>query len=83
MIDSARAWLGAVPAAGAGSGFTVYPVLSALAAQLAPVRADFQPHAREIAMLAAHDGLRLAVPPEQAVPVYVRNAVAMVSGQPP
>ena len=38
------------------------------------------PHAREVARLAAHDGLGRAVPAEQALPVYVRNRVATPSG---
>jgi hypothetical protein len=33
-------------------------------------------------MLAAGDGLELAVPPEQALPVYVRDNVAVVPRAP-
>jgi hypothetical protein len=36
------------------------------------------PRAREIAVLAAHDGAEAAVPPDQALPVYLRNDVAAV-----
>jgi tRNA threonylcarbamoyladenosine biosynthesis protein TsaB len=79
LIAAARQWLGSRPAAGAGSGFLAHPVLaSALSPQLQPILAELAPHAREIARLAAHDGLSLAVPAEQALPVYLRNNVAIV-----
>ena len=93
MIEAARAWLSAgggaaagpsgsagVPAAaGAGSGFAAHPVLAAeLAPSLAFIHPGLGPHAREIAALAVHDGMGSAVPPEQALPVYVRNNVAVV-----
>jgi tRNA A37 threonylcarbamoyladenosine modification protein TsaB len=51
-----------------------------LASHLAQVRADIHPRAQEIAYLAAADGLGLAVPPERALPVYVRDNVAVVPG---
>jgi tRNA threonylcarbamoyladenosine biosynthesis protein TsaB len=88
-LAAARGWLGASPAAGAvtgmaagaGSGFGAYPQLrSALAGYLQPILIPALPHAREIASLAAHDGLGRAVPAEQALPVYVRNRVATPSG---
>ena len=82
MIDAATAWLGAGAASGAGSGFAAYPELSALKQRLETVRADIHPHAREIALLAAGDGLLAAVPAEQALPVYVRDNVAVVPGGP-
>ena len=82
LIDAASAWIGGQAACGGGSGFAVYPSLSALTARLAPVRADLQPRAREIALLAAHDGLEAAVPPERALPVYVRDNVAVVPASP-
>ena len=75
----ALAWLGARrPAGGAGSGFTVHPELAALGARLAPLDPALRPRAREIALLAAHDGLAAAVAPELALPVYLRNDVAAV-----
>jgi tRNA threonylcarbamoyladenosine biosynthesis protein TsaB len=64
-------------ARGAGSGFAAYPELAQGCAALSPLLADLAPHAREIALLAQHDGLGVAVPAEQAQPVYVRNDVAV------
>ena len=62
-----------------GSGFAAYPALAlGLAPHLGSVWADLHPRAREIAALAAHAGLASALPPEQALPVYVRNDVAVV-----
>jgi len=61
---------------GAGSGFAAYSAsLSALAGELSPVMPELRPHAREIALLAAHAGLDCAVPPEQGEPVYLRDVV--------
>ena len=82
MIERAGSWLGnGDVAAGAGSGFALYPQLAAsLAARLGSLWPDLAPHAREIAVLAAHDGLAAAVPAELALPVYVRNDVAVVPG---
>jgi tRNA threonylcarbamoyladenosine biosynthesis protein TsaB len=77
MLAAAQAWLGNAPAGGAGSGFAIYPALAPLAARLQPMLADARPRARELATLAAHDGMAAAVPPEQAQPVYVRNNVAV------
>jgi tRNA threonylcarbamoyladenosine biosynthesis protein TsaB len=77
MIEAATEWLGAKGACGAGSGFAVYPALAALQARLEAVRADLYPRAREIANLAARDGLDASVPAEQALPVYVRDNVAL------
>lgn len=65
--------------AGVGSGFCVYPALAALAARLTPVLAEARPRAAEIAKLAAHDGLRAALPADRAWPVYVRNTVAVAT----
>jgi tRNA threonylcarbamoyladenosine biosynthesis protein TsaB len=81
MLAAAQAWLGNARAAGAGSGFAVYPALAPLVARLDPLLAAARPRAREIGALAAHDGLRVAVPPEQAWPVYVRNNVAVASAE--
>jgi tRNA threonylcarbamoyladenosine biosynthesis protein TsaB len=62
---------------GAGTGFAVYPELAAgLTGRLEQVRAELLPHAREIAVLAAHAGLAAALPAAQAQPVYLRNDVA-------
>jgi tRNA threonylcarbamoyladenosine biosynthesis protein TsaB len=84
VVTGARQWLGSRSAAGAGAGFLAHPMLaSALSAQLQPVLPHLAPHARELAALAAHDGLALAVPAEQALPVYLRNNVAIVPGQAP
>lgn len=81
MLAAVRAWLAAGEAAGkaagVGSGFAVYPALSPLAAQLAPLLSEVRPRAQEIAALAAHDGMGTALPAEQALPVYVRNNVAI------
>jgi tRNA threonylcarbamoyladenosine biosynthesis protein TsaB len=70
-------WRG-IPVCGAGSGFEAYAVaLRELpGAALAPVFGNFRPRAREIAELAAIDGLASAVPPESAQPVYLRDEVA-------
>jgi tRNA threonylcarbamoyladenosine biosynthesis protein TsaB len=84
VISATRQWLGSRSGAGAGSGFLAHPVLaSALAPQLEPVLARLAPHAREIAGLAAHDGLGYAVPAEQALPTYLRDNVALVPAQGP
>jgi len=65
---------------GAGSGWAAYrELLGPLAAQLAALFSDFRPHAREIALLAAQDGLACAVPAELAQPVYLRDEVAQTS----
>jgi tRNA threonylcarbamoyladenosine biosynthesis protein TsaB len=82
MITAATAWIGTAPAYGAGSGFAAYKELAQMASALDSVRADLHPRAQEIALLAAHDGLAAAVPPERALPVYVRDNVALVPGVP-
>jgi tRNA threonylcarbamoyladenosine biosynthesis protein TsaB len=82
MIEAATAWLGTGITCGAGSGFAAYPALAALQTRLIMVRADLHPRAREIACLAARDGLRAAVPAEQALPVYVRDNVAAAPATP-
>ncbi len=81
MIAAARAWLGAGRAGGVGSGFVAYPALVALGAQLAPLLPEARPRAQEIAVLAAHEGLAAALPAEQALPVYVRNKVAVTTAE--
>jgi tRNA threonylcarbamoyladenosine biosynthesis protein TsaB len=66
---------------GVGSGFGAYPELKAqletrLPGGLALIRSDLRPHAREVAQLAARAGLAAARPPEDALPVYLRDDVA-------
>jgi len=66
-------------ACGAGSGFAAYrAALSGIESQLAAVFPQLLPHAREIAQLAASDGMGCAVPAEYAQPVYLRDDVAKV-----
>jgi tRNA threonylcarbamoyladenosine biosynthesis protein TsaB len=62
----------------AGSGFEAYAAaLERLPGPaLAPIFGHFRPNAREIAALAAIDGLESAVAPETAQPVYLRDEVA-------
>jgi tRNA threonylcarbamoyladenosine biosynthesis protein TsaB len=65
---------------GVGSGFGAYAEgLARVATRLSGVFPDLRPRAREIAWLAARDGLASAIPPDQAQPVYLRDDVA----QPP
>jgi tRNA threonylcarbamoyladenosine biosynthesis protein TsaB len=70
-------WNGA-PVCGAGSGFEAYA--SALrelpGSALTPLFGHLRPRAREIAELAAIEGLAGAVAPEAAQPVYLRDEVA-------
>jgi tRNA threonylcarbamoyladenosine biosynthesis protein TsaB len=70
-------WSG-MPVCGAGSGFEAYAAaLQELPGPVpAPVFGHFRPRAREIAELAAIDGLANAVAPESAQPVYLRDEVA-------
>jgi tRNA threonylcarbamoyladenosine biosynthesis protein TsaB len=64
---------------GAGSGYAVHQALAeALVARRAAVFPELAPHAREIALLAAHSGLEAALPPAEAQPVYLRNNVAAI-----
>jgi tRNA threonylcarbamoyladenosine biosynthesis protein TsaB len=71
-----QAWHGQA-VSGAGSGFAAYTArLAALAGQLTAVSPELRPRAREIARLAAEDGLASAIPAEQAQPVYLRDDVA-------
>ena len=76
VIAPARNWLGTNAAAGAGSGFAVYPALAEFSTQLAPVVAALRPRALEIALLAVYDGAASMVAAELAVPVYLRDNVA-------
>ena len=67
---------------GAGPGFAGYPTLGPrLGARLAGCDAALLPHAREIAQIgAAACAAGLALPAEQALPVYLRDQVAHRSG---
>jgi tRNA threonylcarbamoyladenosine biosynthesis protein TsaB len=60
-----------------GSGFAGYPELAAtLAGQLADIRNNLWPRAREIAQLAAAEVAAGRLdPPERALPVYLRDDV--------
>jgi tRNA threonylcarbamoyladenosine biosynthesis protein TsaB len=63
---------------GAGTGFEAYPTLGVrFGGLLSSIHPALLPHAREIAQLAAHDGLTAALPAELALPVYVRDQVAV------
>jgi len=71
------------PCVGAGSGFLAYPELTThFGGKLAAFSPQLLPRAREIARLAAHDGPERAVPPEQAIPVYLRDDVAVKAPAP-
>lgn len=66
------------PVHGAGRGFSAHPrLLETLGGRLDAVHADLLPRAEEIARLAAA-GLEAGrlVPPEEAVPTYLRDEVA-------
>jgi tRNA threonylcarbamoyladenosine biosynthesis protein TsaB len=80
VVAQASHWAGLRGACGAGSGFGVCAALAVELPGLGPVFAGLAPHAREIATLAAHGGLAAALPAEQALPVYVRDDVAVVPG---
>ncbi len=76
-VQMPAAWVGAAVAA-AGRGFAAYPQLRAnLASQLIRIDPDILPAAHEIACLAAAE-VRAGriLPPEQAVPIYLRDEVA-------
>jgi tRNA threonylcarbamoyladenosine biosynthesis protein TsaB len=65
---------------GVGSGFAVHGAVLAARYQgrLLAQRPDVHPNARDIAVLAARRyALGLALPPEQAVPLYLRDRVAL------
>jgi tRNA threonylcarbamoyladenosine biosynthesis protein TsaB len=70
----------ALPVVAAGSGFEVYAALrDQFRDRLGTVLPELRPHAREIASLAAEEGLSAAVPPAQALPVYLRDRVTSPS----
>lgn len=63
----------------AGTGFGAYgPELSNRLPGMQSVDAGALPHARDIAWLAATDGLAASLRPEEAQPVYLRDDVARV-----
>jgi tRNA threonylcarbamoyladenosine biosynthesis protein TsaB len=66
---------------GAGPGFGVYEQLrSSIGVELDGVQPELLPRAAEIALLAAPEvAARRVFPPEQALPVYLRNEVAHAS----
>jgi tRNA threonylcarbamoyladenosine biosynthesis protein TsaB len=67
----------------AGPGFAAYPeLLRRLPAGVLAVLPELQPRAQEIARLAAQEGLAAAVPAEQALPVYLRDRVAVIRSGP-
>lgn len=71
-------WQGGSPPSGAGSGFSAYPELAGrLDPLLSTVQPGLLPRASEVARLACADAFsgRL-LPPEQALPVYLRDDVA-------
>jgi tRNA threonylcarbamoyladenosine biosynthesis protein TsaB len=71
-------WRGASGSLGAGSGFPAYPQLAAAMSGRLTVHGDpLPPRAAEIARLAVAEVLNGRVlPPEQALPVYLRDDVA-------
>jgi len=68
-----------MPKIAAGTGFGAYPLLAQHFAGC-ELNATSLPHAREVALLASRDyQLGLAVSPEQAQPVYLRDQVTHVA----
>ncbi|HTY49318.1 MAG TPA: tRNA (adenosine(37)-N6)-threonylcarbamoyltransferase complex dimerization subunit type 1 TsaB [Steroidobacteraceae bacterium] len=66
------------PLIGAGLGFSAYPELAPLTRELAAVELVL-PRASEIALLGRCDlAAGMLLPPEQAVPVYLRDEVAQI-----
>jgi tRNA threonylcarbamoyladenosine biosynthesis protein TsaB len=71
-------WHGGAAPSGAGTGFSAYPELTAqLGPLLSAVHRGLLPRATEVAMLARAEALNGRLfPPEQALPVYLRDDVA-------
>jgi tRNA threonylcarbamoyladenosine biosynthesis protein TsaB len=70
------AW-GGRPCCAAGSGFEAHAFLAGMPGiESSCLWPGLRPHAREIAELAASEGLAAAVPPELGLPVYLRDDVA-------
>jgi tRNA threonylcarbamoyladenosine biosynthesis protein TsaB len=75
-VELPAQWHGGSRIVAAGSGFAVYPELSRrLHERLALTLPQLQPRAREIARLAAQDGMTAAISAEEALPVYLRDRV--------
>jgi tRNA threonylcarbamoyladenosine biosynthesis protein TsaB len=73
-------WQGGLAVVAAGSGFAAYPELSRrFHTRVIMTLSQLQPRAREIAWLAAQDGLAAAIAAEEALPVYLRDRVAVPS----
>jgi len=80
LIGDVQSWLAGAALCGAGSGFAAQPGVLALHG-LEGAGIDTAPlHARELLPLAAADGLGRAVDATQALPVYVRDQVAVAGG---
>ena len=78
VVELPPDWHNAAGVWGAGSGFAAYPQLTArLSAVLTGIRPDLLPRAAEIARLAvAEVRAGRLLPPDKAVPVYLREEVA-------
>ena len=77
-VELPVSWQGGQVPSGVGTGFSAYPQLDTrLGSVLSAVQPDLLPRATEVARLAWIDALsgRL-LPPEQALPVYLRDDVA-------
>ena len=76
-VELPVAWRGGAIPSGAGTGFSAYPQLTARLGPVPPaVHPDLLPRATEVARLAAVEALNgRLLPPEQALPVYLRDDV--------
>jgi len=75
-VELPPTWSAQFSIVAAGTGFAAYPeLLQRLQGRLALTLAQLQPRAREIAVLAAQDGMGAAVAPEEALPIYLRDRV--------
>ena len=82
-IELPGLWHSGVTVVGAGSGFAAYPELSRrLQERLALTLPQLQPRAREIAWLAAEEGMAAAIAAEEALPVYLRDRVTATPNAP-
>ncbi|HEX4051547.1 MAG TPA: tRNA (adenosine(37)-N6)-threonylcarbamoyltransferase complex dimerization subunit type 1 TsaB [Steroidobacteraceae bacterium] len=80
-VELPASWQGGIKVIAAGSGFAAYPELSRrLHERLALTLPQLQPRAREIAWLAAQDGMATAIAAEEALPVYLRDRVTGTAG---
>lgn len=76
-------WGRGVSVIGAGTGFAAYPELTRrLQDRLTLTVPQLQPRAREIAWLAAQDGMAAAIDAEEALPVYLRDRVTATPALP-